>query len=109
MTIRQPAQRPELLAIVRRIFAEGHTISTHSEDHPAHFGKLSAPLVEWEIDEGILDVGAALMIPDKLRRFFAFRDWRAPTLLRVSLRLGYSLTSAPTPWRMTGITIAALA
>lgn len=26
-------------ATVRRIFAEGHTIGTHSEDHPLRFGK----------------------------------------------------------------------
>src|SRR5262249_8722169 len=45
---------------VRRIFAEGHTIGTHSEDHPSRFGKLPRLLVEWEIDKGILDVGAAL-------------------------------------------------
>ncbi len=31
-------------AIVRRIFAEGHTIGTHSEDHPLRFGKLSRGL-----------------------------------------------------------------
>ena len=36
---------------VRRIFAEGHTIGTHSEDHPPRFGKLSPELVEWEIDK----------------------------------------------------------
>jgi hypothetical protein len=82
--------------------AEGHTIGTHSEDHPVRFGKLSTPLVEWEIDKGILDVGAALDDPQTS----AFRDWRAPTLLRVSLRLGYSSTSAPTRWRMTGITVS---
>ena len=29
---------------VRRIFAEGHTIGTHSEDHPVRFGKLLPPL-----------------------------------------------------------------
>jgi hypothetical protein len=45
---------------VRRIFAEGHTIGTHSEDHPVLFGKLPPPLVEWEIDKVILDVGLAL-------------------------------------------------
>ena len=31
---------------VRRIFAEGHTIGTHSEDHPVRFGKLLPPLLE---------------------------------------------------------------
>jgi peptidoglycan-N-acetylglucosamine deacetylase len=33
-------------ATVRRIIAEGHTIGTHSEDHPLNFGKLSRELVE---------------------------------------------------------------
>ena len=62
---------------VRRIFAEGHTIGTHSEDHPVRFGKLSTPLVEWEIDKGILDVGAALDDPRQDAPFF-----RVPGLAR---------------------------
>ena len=62
---------------VRRIFAEGHTIGTHSEDHPARFGKLPPPLVEWEIDKGILDVGAALDDPRQVAPFF-----RVPGLAR---------------------------
>lgn len=47
-------------ATARRIFAEGHTIGTHSEDHPSRFGKLPRELVEWEIDKGIIDVEIAL-------------------------------------------------
>src|SRR5690242_3315228 len=35
--------------------------------------------------------------PDRWRRFFAFRDWRAPRLSRASLQRGYSLTSVLTP------------
>ena len=62
---------------VRRIFAEGHTIGTHSEDHPLHFGKLPSSLVEWEIDKGILDVGAALGDPNQVAPFF-----RIPGLAR---------------------------
>jgi peptidoglycan/xylan/chitin deacetylase (PgdA/CDA1 family) len=62
---------------VRRIFAEGHTVGTHSEDHPVRFGKLPAPLVEWEIDKGILDVGAALDDPRRVAPFF-----RVPGLAR---------------------------
>jgi peptidoglycan-N-acetylglucosamine deacetylase len=62
---------------VRRIFAEGHTIGTHSEDHPVRFGKLAAPLVEWEIDTGIRDVGAALGDPRQVAPFF-----RVPGLAR---------------------------
>jgi peptidoglycan/xylan/chitin deacetylase (PgdA/CDA1 family) len=55
---------------VRRIFLEGHTIGTHSEDHPLRFGKLPRSLVEWEIDKGILDVGAALGDPNQVAPFF---------------------------------------
>jgi peptidoglycan-N-acetylglucosamine deacetylase len=54
----------------RRMFAEGHTIGTHSEDHPLRFGKLSADLVEWEIDKGILDVGLALGDHHQVAPFF---------------------------------------
>jgi peptidoglycan-N-acetylglucosamine deacetylase len=62
---------------VRRIFAEGHTIGTHSEDHPVRFGKLPPPVVEWEIDKGFLDVGAALDDPRQVAPFF-----RVPGLAR---------------------------
>ena len=55
---------------VRRIFLEGHTIGTHSEDHPLRFGKLPRSLIEWEIDKGILDVGAALGDPNQVAPFF---------------------------------------
>jgi peptidoglycan/xylan/chitin deacetylase (PgdA/CDA1 family) len=62
---------------VRRIFAEGHTIGTHSEDHPLRFGKLPRALVEWEIDKGILEVGAALGDKNDVAPFF-----RVPGLAR---------------------------
>jgi peptidoglycan-N-acetylglucosamine deacetylase len=47
-------------ATVRRIFADGHTIGTHSQDHPLPFDKLPRSLVEYEIDRGIANVEAAL-------------------------------------------------
>jgi peptidoglycan/xylan/chitin deacetylase (PgdA/CDA1 family) len=55
---------------VRRVFAEGHTIGTHSEDHPLRFGKLPRDLVEWEIDKGIIDVGVALGDQRQVAPFF---------------------------------------
>ena len=64
-------------ATVRRIFAAGHSIGTHSEDHPSHFQKLPIEKVRQEIDEGIADVGAALGDPDALAPFF-----RIPGLAR---------------------------
>jgi peptidoglycan-N-acetylglucosamine deacetylase len=62
---------------VRRIFAEGHTIGTHSEDHPSRFGKLPPSLVEYEIDKGIIDVGVALGDHRQVAPFF-----RVPGLAR---------------------------
>ena len=64
-------------ATVRRIFAEGHTIGTHSEDHPLRFGKLPRSLVEYEIDKGIIDVGVALGDHRQVAPFF-----RVPGLAR---------------------------
>jgi peptidoglycan/xylan/chitin deacetylase (PgdA/CDA1 family) len=48
---------PEL---VRRIYNAGHTIGTHSQDHPYAFRRLSAERVEQEVDDGIASVDAAL-------------------------------------------------
>ncbi len=57
-------------ATVRRIYEEGHTIGTHSEDHPARFDKIPIDKVRWEIDQGIADVAAALGDPKKVAPFF---------------------------------------
>ena len=55
--------------VVRHIYEAGHSIGTHSEDHPSRFRKLSVEKVRQEIDQGIADVGAALGDPA--------RTWRA--------------------------------
>jgi len=62
---------------VRRIYEEGHTIGTHTEDHPSRMQKLPIEKVRQEIDEGIADVGAALGDPTELAPFF-----RIPGLAR---------------------------
>ena len=64
-------------AVVRRIYASGHSIGTHSEDHPPHFQKLPIEKVREEIDDGIADVSAALGDPQALAPFF-----RIPGLAR---------------------------
>jgi peptidoglycan/xylan/chitin deacetylase (PgdA/CDA1 family) len=56
--------------VVRRIHAAGHTIGTHSEDHPLRFGKLPIDRMRQEIDNGIADVSAALGDPTALAPFF---------------------------------------
>ena len=63
--------------VVRRIYEAGHSIGTHSEDHPSRFQKLPIEKVRQEIDQGIADVGAALGDPAELAPFF-----RIPGLAR---------------------------
>jgi peptidoglycan/xylan/chitin deacetylase (PgdA/CDA1 family) len=67
-------------AMVRRIYEEGHTIGTHSEDHPTRFGQLPVEKMRQEIDWGISDVSAALGDPKYLAPFF-----RIPGLARSDL------------------------
>jgi peptidoglycan/xylan/chitin deacetylase (PgdA/CDA1 family) len=40
-------------SVVRRIYNEGHSIGTHSQDHPRAFERLSRQRVEREVDGGI--------------------------------------------------------
>ena len=67
-------------AMVRRVYEEGHTIGTHSERHPTHFGQLPVAKMRHEIDSGISDVGAALGGTRYLAPFF-----RIPGLARSDL------------------------
>jgi peptidoglycan/xylan/chitin deacetylase (PgdA/CDA1 family) len=59
-------------AMVRRIYLEGHTIGTHSQDHPFRFAKLSPDKQRAEIDDGIANVTAALGDPHDIAPFFRF-------------------------------------
>jgi peptidoglycan-N-acetylglucosamine deacetylase len=61
----------------RRVYEAGHTVGTHSEDHPSRFGNLPIERMRREIDRGIADVGAALGDPRDLAPFF-----RIPGLAR---------------------------
>jgi len=56
--------------VVRRIYNEGHTIGTHSLDHPLIFQNLPLERVEREVDGGISLVDAALGDPRALSPFF---------------------------------------
>jgi len=64
-------------AMVRRIYEDGHTIGTHSDDHPTRFGQLPVEKMRQEIDWGISDVSAALGDTRYLAPFF-----RIPGLAR---------------------------
>jgi len=56
--------------VVRRIYQEGHTIGTHTENHPLHMERLPVEQVRWEIDEAITHVATALGDPNHLAPFF---------------------------------------
>jgi|HubBroStandDraft_2_1064218.scaffolds.fasta_scaffold33011_2 peptidoglycan/xylan/chitin deacetylase (PgdA/CDA1 family) len=57
-------------AVVRREYEAGHTLGTHSEHHPLHFGELPLDRMRSEIDVGISDVAAALGDTKYLAPFF---------------------------------------
>lgn len=58
---------PEL---ARRIYNAGHTIGTHSENHPFNFAKLSPHQARQEIEQGIASTAAALGDPAAVAAFF---------------------------------------
>jgi peptidoglycan/xylan/chitin deacetylase (PgdA/CDA1 family) len=62
---------------VRRIYAEGHTIGTHSQNHPFNFGRMPFSRIQFEIEEGITSVAAALGDRKAVAPFF-----RIPGLAR---------------------------
>jgi peptidoglycan/xylan/chitin deacetylase (PgdA/CDA1 family) len=64
-------------AVVRRIYNSGHTIGTHSQNHPLTFNQMALPRIEREVGAGIASVQAALGDPRAMAPFF-----RVPGLLR---------------------------
>lgn len=88
---------------VRRIHDAGHTIGTHSENHPTFFGKLPPERMSAEIDDGIAHVSAALADPSQLAPFFRIPGLRRGDLLEAELaKRGLMTWSADFPaddWR----------
>lgn len=63
--------------VVRRIHEAGHTVGTHSYSHPLTFQRMSLQRAQFEINEGIASVAAALGDSGGQAPFF-----RIPGLLR---------------------------
>jgi len=63
--------------LVRRVYAEGHTIGTHSESHPFTFARMTVEKAAREIEDGFNSVRSALGDPKGVSDFF-----RIPGLLR---------------------------
>ena len=57
-------------SVVRRIYNEGHTIGTHSQDHPLAFQRLSLQRVKYEVDDGIASVDSAIGDAKAVAPFF---------------------------------------
>ncbi|WP_424630976.1 polysaccharide deacetylase family protein [Bradyrhizobium sp. SYSU BS000235] len=64
---------------VRRVYDAGHSIGTHSQNHPFRFGDLPPERMTAEIEDAITNVGNALGDPTKVSPFF-----RIPGLRRAN-------------------------
>src|SRR5262249_27604872 len=63
--------------LVKRAYAQGHTIASHSENHPFTFKKMTVDQASREIEDGFTSIRTALGDPDGVANFF-----RIPGLLR---------------------------
>jgi peptidoglycan-N-acetylglucosamine deacetylase len=80
-------------SIVRRIYNAGHTIGTHSQNHPYRFQRLSTENAERQVESGIESVDAALGDPKALSPFF-----RIPGLGRTNAIEGYLASKSLVTW-----------
>ncbi len=80
-------------SIVRRIYNAGHTIGTHSQNHPFAFQRLTMQGVERQVDGGIASVDSALGDQKALSPFF-----RIPGLGRNSAIDDYLASKSLVTW-----------
>ena len=80
-------------SIVRRIYSAGHTIGTHSQNHPYAFQRLTMQGVERQVDGGIASVDTALGDQKALSPFF-----RIPGLGRNSAIEDYLASKSLVTW-----------
>jgi peptidoglycan-N-acetylglucosamine deacetylase len=87
---RQARAHPE---IVRRLHDAGHTVATHSQNHPGAFSNLAMSRIMAEIDEGIASTRAALGATRTLAPFFRF-----PGLRRSAVSEAYLASQGLAAW-----------
>jgi peptidoglycan-N-acetylglucosamine deacetylase len=80
-------------SMVRRVYNEGHTIGTHSQDHPLAFGRLPINRVKYEVDAGIVSVDAAIGDPKAVAPFF-----RIPGLSRSKITDKFLTSQSLVTW-----------
>ncbi len=67
--------------LVQRAYNEGHTIATHTQDHPLNIRRLGLKTAEEEIDDGIASVTAAAGGASDVAPFFRFPGLSHPLAL----------------------------
>ena len=80
-------------SIVRRIYNAGHTVGTHSQNHPFAFQRLSTGKAELQVETGIESVDAALGDPKAISPFF-----RIPGLGRTNAIESYLASKSLVTW-----------
>ncbi|WFU76371.1 MULTISPECIES: polysaccharide deacetylase family protein [unclassified Bradyrhizobium] len=78
---------------VRKLVAAGHTVGTHSMDHPLTFDRMPIEKYEPEINGGIQWTSAAMTDPTKLAPFF-----RIPGLMRAEGVENYLISRGIQVW-----------
>ena len=86
---------------VRKLRDAGHSIGTHSQDHPLSMNRMSIERARQEIDDGIAST-AALGDATSLPRSSGFPACCAPKASRIIWRRRASRSGARIFWRTTG-------
>lgn len=81
--------------MVRRVYNAGHSIGSHSQNHPLTFDVMPLPRAEREIEDGVASVTAALGDANALAPFF-----RVPGLLRSKPVDDYLASRALASWNV---------
>jgi peptidoglycan/xylan/chitin deacetylase (PgdA/CDA1 family) len=79
--------------LARRIYDEGHTVGTHSQNHPFTFHVMSTDRAAREIEDGFESTRAALGDPEAVAPFF-----RSPGLLRANSVENYLASRGIMTW-----------
>jgi peptidoglycan/xylan/chitin deacetylase (PgdA/CDA1 family) len=80
-------------SLVRRIYNEGHTIGTHSQDHPLAFQRLPLKRIAYEVDGGIASVTKAIGDAKAVAPFF-----RIPALGRSKTAESFLASQSLVTW-----------
>ncbi len=89
--------------IARRIYAAGHTIGNHTQNHVIHFDQISEPRAEHEIDAGMATISAALGDGKALAPFFRIpglgRTRQVESYLHAKSLVVWSADAVADDWR----------